>query len=76
MQTYKIKSYTRREGGDWIVTDHKIETTLEDLETALERAYYDAYARSRVTKIPQLPVPIHALLTDDMRRWDCIDGWS
>lgn len=74
MQTYQISSFLAIEGGRWQPLIPNIETTVADLETAMQKRFRTTNG-TRVTKIPQLPMPFHALMTYNGKIWDCENGW-
>jgi hypothetical protein len=77
MQHFNIKYYSRGEDSKWqSVHDNLVITYLQDLENAMRDKYRDGSRRTYVTKIPQLPISFHALLMDDGKRWDCINGFT
>lgn len=75
MRKYRIRKFTRREGGEWHVLTQLLYVTLEELENAQRDSYYDNSARSRVGKVPSLPVAVHALFLDNNLVWNVVDGF-
>lgn len=77
MKTYQVHSFSRTEGAEWQdVRTYRVDTSVEDLETAQRLSYRDG--RSMVCKIPQLPLSFHALKLErefKIVEWDCINGF-